>query len=119
MKSPVLLAMETLNSSFSPGVPLAHLCVFGSAIYAVGTYGLVSNRHSIIEMLISAELCTLGLCLNFVFVGLYLGHPLGQVMALLALSVGAAEAACGLALAVLWYRLVGSSSLVRDDRLMN
>ena len=110
--------MESLIQ-FVPSVPLAHLCVFGSTIYAIGIYGLISNRQNIIEMLISAELCTLGLCLNFVFVELHTNHPLGQIMALLILAVGAAEAASGLALAVLWYRLTGSPGLVRYQRLKN
>ena len=59
-------------------------------------------------MLMSIELMLLAVNLNFVFFSVYLDDIIGQLFALLILTVAAAESAIGLALLVVYYRVRGT-----------
>jgi NADH-quinone oxidoreductase subunit K len=56
----------------------------------------------------SIELMLLAVNLNFVFFSVYLDDIIGQLFALLILTVAAAESAIGLALLVVYYRVRGT-----------
>ena len=56
----------------------------------------------------SIELMLLAVNLNFVLFSVYLDDLIGQVFALLILTVAAAESAIGLALLVVYYRVRGT-----------
>ncbi len=56
-------------------------------------------------MLMSIELMLLAVNLNFILFSVYLDDIVGQIFALVILTVAAAEAAVGLAIIVAYYRL--------------
>lgn len=58
--------------------------------------------------LVSIELILLSVNLNFIIFSVYLDDILGQIFALLILTIAAAESAIGLALLVVYYRVKGN-----------
>ena len=77
-------------------------------LFLLGIWGIFLNRKNIIIMLMSIELMLLAVNLNFLFFSIYLDDLLGQLFALLILTVAAAESAIGLALLVVYYRIRGT-----------
>jgi NADH-quinone oxidoreductase subunit K len=59
-------------------------------------------------MLMSIELMLLAVNLNFIIFSVYLDDVMGQLFAILILTVAAAESAIGLAILVVYYRVRGS-----------
>jgi NADH-quinone oxidoreductase subunit K len=79
-----------------------------TSLFFLGIGGIYLNRKNIIVMLMSIELMLLAVNLNFLIFSVYLDDLLGQLFALLVLTVAAAESAIGLALLVVYYRLRGT-----------
>lgn len=77
-------------------------------LFLLGIWGIFLNRKNIIVMLMSIELMLLAVNLNFLLFSVYLDDVVGQVFALLVLTVAAAESAIGLALLVVYYRVRGT-----------
>ena len=77
-------------------------------LFLIGLTGIVLNRKNIIIMLMSIELMLLAVNLNFVIFSVYLDDIMGQLFALLVLTVAAAESAIGLAILVVYYRVQGT-----------
>jgi NADH-quinone oxidoreductase subunit K len=82
--------------------------MLGGAVFTVGIIGIVLNRRNVIMILMAIELLLLAVNLNFVAFSAYLGDPAGQVFTLFVLTVAAAEAAVGLAILVVFFRLRGT-----------
>lgn len=89
-------------------VTLAHYLILGGAVFTVGIVGIVLNRRNVIMILMAIELLLLAVNLNLVAFSAHLGDPAGQVFALFVLTVAAAEAAVGLAILVVFFRLRGT-----------
>ena len=77
-------------------------------LFLLGIWGIFLNRKNIIVMLMSIELMLLAVNLNFLMFSVYLDDLIGQLFALLILTVAAAESAIGLALLVVYYRIRGT-----------
>ena len=77
-------------------------------IFAGGTCGLVLGRKNIIIMLMSIELMLLAVNLNLLVLSVYIDDLMGQLFALLVLTVAAAESAIGLAILVIYFRIRGT-----------
>ena len=77
-------------------------------LFLLGIWGIFLNRKNIIVMLMSIELMLLAVNLNFLMFSVYLDDLIGQLFALLILTVAAAESAIGLALLVVYYRVRGT-----------
>jgi NADH-quinone oxidoreductase subunit K len=77
-------------------------------VFLIGIYGIFLNRRNVIIMLMSLELMLLAINLNFIIFSAYLDDLVGQILALLILTVAGAESAIGLALLVIYYRIRGS-----------
>ena len=88
-----------------------------AVLFTIGVFGIFLNRKNIIVILMSVELLLLAVNINFVAFSAYLGDLVGQVFALLVLTVAAAEAAIGLAILVTYFRNRGSVA-VEDANLM-
>ncbi len=86
-------------------VKFISVCVI---LFLLGIWGIFLNRKNIIIMLMSIELMLLAVNLNFVIFSVYLDDMIGQLFALLVLTVAAAESAIGLALLVVYYRIRGT-----------
>ena len=79
--------------------------------FFVGVSGIILNRKNAILILISVELLLLSI--NFIFLvgSVYLDDRIGQIFALLILTVAAAESSIGLGLLIVYYRTQGSVSI--------
>nr|YP_010338960.1 NADH dehydrogenase subunit 4L [Pseudoerythrocladia kornmannii]UNJ19032.1 NADH dehydrogenase subunit 4L [Pseudoerythrocladia kornmannii] len=80
-------------------------------LFLIGLQGLLFNRKNILLMLMSIELMLLATNFNWVFFAFYLDDLVGQIFAILVLTVAAAESAIGLALLVVYYRIRGTISV--------
>jgi NADH-quinone oxidoreductase subunit K len=98
-------------------VTLGHYLSVGAIVFTIGFLGIFLNRKNVIVILMSIELILLAVNINLVAFSAYLGDLVGQVFALLVLTVAAAEAAIGLAILVCYFRNRGSIA-VEDINLM-
>jgi NADH:ubiquinone oxidoreductase subunit K len=74
-------------------------------------WGIIVVRKNILLVLIIIELLILSINLIFIFASVAYDDALGQVIALLILSVAGAEAAIGLAILIGYFRLKAEISL--------
>lgn len=84
-------------------VPLEHGLLLASLLFAMGLTGLMVRRN-LLFMLMSLEIMLNAASLAFVLAGSHWGQADGQVMFVLIISLGAAEASIGLALLLQLYR---------------
>src|ERR1700693_5542221 len=98
-------------------IGLGHYLSVAAILFTLGVLGIFLNRKNVIVILMSIELILLAVNINLVAFSSYLGDIVGQVVALLVLTVAAAEAAIGLAIRVIYYRNRGSIA-VEDINLM-
>lgn len=98
-------------------VGLSHYLTVAAILFTLGVFGIFLNRKNVIVILMSIELMLLAVNINLVAFSAYLGDMVGQVFALLILTVAAAEAAIGLAIVVVYYRNRGSIA-VEEVNLM-
>lgn len=85
--------------------------ILSISLLLIGTFGMFLSRKHVIVILISLELILLSINMNFVVFSIYLDDFLGQIYALLVLTVAAAESALGLAILIVYYRLRGGISI--------
>jgi NADH-quinone oxidoreductase subunit K len=98
-------------------IGLGQYLTVAAILFVIGVFGIFLNRKNVIIILMSIELLLLAVNLNLVAFSSALGDLAGQVMALLVLTVAAAEAAIGLAILVVYFRNRGSIQ-VEDVNLM-
>jgi len=89
-------------------VGLGHYLAVAAILFTLGILGIFLNRKNVIVILMSIELILLAVNINFVAFSVYLHDLVGQVFALLVLTVAAAEAAIGLAILAVFFRTRGS-----------
>ena len=90
------------------GISLGHFLAVAAILFTIGVLGIFLNRKNIIIILMSIELILLACNINLVAFSSELGDLVGQVFALMILTVAAAEAAIGLAILVVFYRNRGT-----------
>ena len=98
-------------------VGLGHYLALAAILFTLGILGIFINRKNVIVILMSIELILLAVNINLVAFSSFLHDLVGQVFALLVLTVAAAEAAIGLAILVVFFRNRGSIA-VEDINLM-
>ena len=98
-------------------VGLGHYLSVGAILFTLGVLGILLNRKNVIVILMSIELILLAVNINLVAFSTHLGDLVGQIFAMLVLTVAAAEAAIGLAILVVYFRNRGSIA-VEDINLM-
>jgi NADH-quinone oxidoreductase subunit K len=98
-------------------IGLGHYLTVAAILFTIGVFGIFINRKNVIVILMSIELILLAVNVNLVSFSSFLGDLVGQVFALLVLTVAAAEAAIGLAILVVYFRNRGSIA-VEDINLM-
>ena len=98
-------------------IGLGHYLSVAAVLFTLGIFGIFINRKNVIVILMSIELILLAVNINFVAFSTHLNDIVGQVFALLVLTVAAAEAAIGLAILVVYFRNRGSIA-VDDINLM-
>jgi len=98
-------------------IGLGHYLVVAAILFTLGIFGIFLNRKNVIVILMSIELMLLAVNINLVAFSAFLGDLVGQVFAMLVLTVAAAEAAVGLAILVVYFRNRGDIA-VEDINLM-
>ena len=94
-------------------IGLEHYLVVAGILFTLGILGIFLNRKNVIVILMCVELMLLAVNINLVAFSVYQGNMVGQVFAMLVLTVAAAEAAIGLAILVIYYRNRGTIAV--DD----
>lgn len=89
-------------------VSLGHYLSVAAVLFTIGVFGIFLNRKNVIVILMSVELMLLAVNINLVAFSASLNDLMGQIFAMLVLTVAAAEAAIGLAILVAFFRLRGS-----------
>ena len=84
-------------------IPLNHILLVSSLLFAIGMLGLMIRRN-IIFILMSLEVMLNAAGLAFIAAGSAWGQPEGQIMFLAVITLGAAEVAVGLGLTLLLFR---------------
>ena len=98
-------------------IGINHYLILGAIMFSLGLFGVFLNRKNVITILMSLELMLLAVNINLVAFSSFHGNLLGQIFALLILTVAAAEAAIGLAILVIYFRN-NSSIAVENINLM-
>ena len=99
-------------------IGLAQYLTVSAILFVLGVLGIFLNRKNIIVILMAIELILLSVTINLVAFSAHLNDIVGQVFALLILTVAAAEAAIGLAILVVFFRNRGTIA-VEDVNLMS
>ncbi|WP_448202951.1 NADH-quinone oxidoreductase subunit NuoK [Azospirillum sp. sgz302134] len=98
-------------------IGLGHYLTVSAILFTLGVLGIFLNRKNVIIILMSVEMILLAVNLNLVSFSVFLNDLVGQVFAMIILTVAAAEAAIGLAILVVYFRNRGSIR-VEDVNLM-
>jgi NADH-quinone oxidoreductase subunit K len=98
-------------------IGLGHYLTVAAILFTLGVLGIFINRKNVIVILMSVELILLAVNINLVAFSTFLNDIVGQVFALLVLTVAAAEAAIGLAILVTYFRNRGTIA-VEDINMM-
>jgi NADH-quinone oxidoreductase subunit K len=94
-------------------IGIEHYVTVSAILFVLGVLGIFLNRKNVIVILMAIELILLAVNINLVAFSAFLGDLVGQVFAMLVLTVAAAEAAIGLAVLVIYYRNRGTIAV--DD----
>jgi NADH-quinone oxidoreductase subunit K len=87
--------------------------IVGAILFVLGVLGIFLNRKNVIVILMAIELILLAVNINLVAFSAFMHDLVGQVFAMLVLTVAAAEAAIGLAILVIYFR--GRGTIAVDD----
>ena len=79
-------------------IGLSHYLTVAAILFTVGIFGIFLNRKNVIVILMSIELMLLAVNVNLVAFSTAMNDLVGQVFAMLVLTVAAGEAAIGLAI---------------------
>ncbi len=84
-------------------IPIAHGLILAGILFSLGLIGVLTRRN-IVFVLMSLEIMLNACGLAFIVAGSRWGHPDGQIMFILILTLAAAEVAVGLSLIIQLYR---------------
>ena len=98
-------------------IGIGHYLTVAAMLFTIGIFGIFLNRKNVIVILMSIELMLLAVNINLVAFSAFNNDLVGQVFAMMVLTVAAAEAAVGLAIIVVYYRNRGSIA-VEDINMM-
>ncbi|TDQ80541.1 NADH dehydrogenase subunit K [Dongia mobilis] len=98
-------------------IGIEHYLTLSAILFTIGIFGIFLNRKNVIIILMSVELMLLAVNVNLVAFSAFLQDMVGQVFAMMVLTVAAAEAAIGLAILVVFFRSRGSIA-VEDVNMM-
>ena len=98
-------------------ITVNHFLAVSAILFTVGVVGIFVNRKNIIVILMAIELILLSVNINLVAFSVFSGTIVGQIFAMLVLTVAAAEAAVGLAILVIYFRGRGTIAVDDVDRL--
>ena len=80
-------------------------------LFLIGIWGIFLNHRNIIIIFMSIELMLLAINIILILYSVFLDDLIGQIFALLVLTVAAAESAIGLGLLISYYRVRGNINI--------
>ena len=98
-------------------ISLSEFLIVAAILFCLGMAGMIINRKSIIVLLMSIELMLLAINTNFIAFSYFLSDTTGQVFVFFILTVAAAEAAIGLSILVVLYRVRHTIEVQRINAL--
>ena len=98
-------------------IGVEHYLTVAAILFVLGVLGIFLNRKNVIVILMAVELILLAVNLNLVAFSAFMQDLVGQVFAMLVLTVAAAEAAIGLAILVIYFRTRGSIAVDDINRM--
>ena len=98
-------------------IGLSHYLTVAAILFTFGIFGIFLNRKNVIVILMSVELMLLAVNLNLIAFSAFHHDLVGQVFALIVLTVAAAEAAIGLAIVVVYFLNRGTIDVTEIDLL--
>ena len=98
-------------------IGLSHYLTVAAILFTLGIFGIFLNRKNVIVILMSIELMLLAVNINLVAFSAFHGDLVGQIFAMIVLTVAAAEAAIGLAIVVVYFRNRGTIDVAEIDLL--
>jgi NADH-quinone oxidoreductase subunit K len=98
-------------------VGLSHYLTLAAILFTLGIFGIFINRKNVIVILMSIELMLLAVNINLVAFSAFNADLVGQIFAMIVLTVAAAEAAIGLAIVVVTFRNRGTIDVAEIDLL--
>lgn len=98
-------------------VGLSHYLTVAAVLFTIGIFGIFLNRKNVIVILMSIELMLLAVNINLVAFSSFHSDLVGQIFAMMVLTVAAAEAAIGLAIVVVYFRNRGTIDVAEIDLL--
>jgi NADH-quinone oxidoreductase subunit K len=98
-------------------VGLTHYLTLAAILFTLGIFGIFLNRKNVIVILMSIELMLLAVNINLVSFSAFNADLVGQIFAMIVLTVAAAEAAIGLAIVVVYFRNRGTIDVAEIDLL--
>ena len=98
-------------------IGIEHYIVVSAVLFVLGVLGIFLNRKNVIVILMAIELMLLAVNVNLVAFSAFMNDLVGQVFAMLVLTVAAAEAAIGLAILVIYFRARGTIAVEDANRM--
>ena len=103
--NPIDIILQDPFSSPWTWLPYNNLLTLGFLISFIGLYGIVFNAKNFLVTMMCIELAYLGISLTFIINSLYFFDPLGQLYSLFLIILAAGEAAVGLGLLIVIFRI--------------
>ncbi len=98
-------------------ITVSHYLVLAAVLFSLSVAGIFINRKNVILLLMCIELMLLAVNFNFIAFSRMLDDEVGQVFVFFILTVAAAEAAIGLAILVVLFRVRQSINVEELDSL--
>jgi NADH-quinone oxidoreductase subunit K len=98
-------------------IALSDYLLLGAVLFSISVAGIFLNRKNVIVLLMCIELMLLAVNMNFVAFSHFLQDGAGQIFVFFILTVAAAEAAIGLAILVVLFRVRGTINVEDLDML--
>jgi len=92
-------------------IEIEKLLLISTSLFIIALFGIFLLKRNLIIMLMCIELMLLAVNFNFIIFSVYLDDIVGQIFALLIITIAAAESSIGLALLVMYYRYRGIISI--------
>jgi len=99
-----IILQDPLSSPWT-WLPYNNLLTLGFLISIIGLYGIVFNFKNFLVTMMCIELTYLGMSLTFIINSLYFFDPVGQLYSLILIILAAGEAAVGLGLLIVIFRI--------------
>jgi NADH-quinone oxidoreductase subunit K len=99
-------------------IPLIYYLILSSVLFAIGAYGVLTKRNAV-RVLMAIEIMMNAAIINLVAFSVYMPFKniTGQVFALFAIAIAAAEASIGLAIFIVIFRVHGTIDISKIRRM--